>query len=527
MARLRGTLRSLRARVANCSIRTAFALYAVGAILAAVVVSFATTGLLGMLAESTLPEDPYAYTGTYVLDAAADELVPAEALSWYEASAYEALREGELSVTVADDDEGVVVLYVESRANSDRLPISLEDPPDAVRDTEVVDAAWAASVSDVYERSLALSEIEAYDEEASAERPGADAAEGLSATLPANADGERPVVSSVGYYLPYPGDPQPYRLIAWAAIASVPAVFVACVVVAGRRFYRARLAEPIATMDEAARRIAASDLDFTVEHARDDELGRLCRQIEAMRAELERTEGELWRAAEGRRQVNAAFAHDLRTPLTVIRGQAELVGRMSGDDAVRAAAAAIARQADRLADFAESMRGLDDLETAEVAPEPMDPGEWLDSVAADALEVARDREVALSVSKGRLPPLVEADGRALSRIADNLVANAIRYACSEVRLSLDWKDGELVLAVSDDGPGFGEAALARAADPFWGESKGSGGHMGLGLYVARSLAVRHGGSLELSNVPGGGAIVRARISAPEPAKARGEKSRDS
>lgn len=515
MARLRGTLRSLRARVANCSIRTAFALYAVGAILAAVVVSFATTGLLGMLAESTLSEDPYAYTGTYVLDAAADELVPAEALSWYEASAYQALREGELSVTVADDEEGVVVLYVESRANSDRLPISLEDPPDAVRDTEVLDAAWTSSVSNVYERALALSEIETYDAAASTERPGAGAAEGLSATLPANADGERPVVSNVGYYLPYPGDPQPYRLIAGAAIASVPAAFVACVVVAGRRFYRARLAGPIATIDEAARRIATNDLDFCVEPSRNDELGRLCGQIEAMRAELERTEAELWRAAEGRRQVNAAFAHDLRTPLTVIRGQAELVGRLSGDAPVRAAAAAIGRQADRLSDFAESMRGLDDLEAAEVAPEPMDPGTWLDAATSDALEVAHGAGVALSTSRNGLPPLVEADARALSRIADNLVANAARYARSEVRLSLSWEGGELALVVSDDGPGFDEAALARAADPFWGESKGSDGHMGLGLYVARSLVARHGGSLELSNTPGGGAIVHARISAPE------------
>ena len=122
---------------------------------------------------------------------------------------------------------------------------------------------------------------------------------------------------------------------------------------------------------------------------------------------------------------------------------------------------------------------------------------------------------------------MEADARALSRIADNLLANAARYARSEVRLSLSWEGGVLALAVCDDGPGFGEAALERAADPFWGESKGSGGHMGLGLYVARSLAARHGGSLELSNAPGGGAVARARLRAPEPGETRGEKSRDS
>lgn len=215
-------------------------------------------------------------------------------------------------------------------------------------------------------------------------------------------------------------------------------VFVACLAVAGRRFYRDRLAGPIAAMDDAAGRIASGDLDFSVAPQRADELGRLCGQFEAMRAELERAEGKLWRAAESRRQVNAAFAHDLRTPLTVVRGQAELIGR-----------------------------------------------------AAEGEEV-----------------------RALSRIADNLVANAARYARGEVRLSLSWTNGTLELSVADDGPGFGAAALAHADEPFWGESKGRGGHLGLGLYVSRLLAEKHGGALEVANGSNGGGLVRVTLSAP-------------
>lgn len=215
-------------------------------------------------------------------------------------------------------------------------------------------------------------------------------------------------------------------------------VFVACLAVAGRRFYRDRLAGPIAAMDDAAGRIASGDLDFSVAPQRADELGRLCGQFEAMRAELERAEGELWRAAESRRQVNAAFAHDLRTPLTVVRGQAELIER--------------------------SAEG--------------------------------------------------ADARALSRIADNLVANAARYARGEVRLSLSWANGTFELSVADDGPGFGAAALAHADEPFWGESKGRGGHLGLGLYVSRLLAEKHGGALEVANGPNGGGLVQVTLSAP-------------
>lgn len=503
-------MRRLRTRVANCSVRTAFALYAAAALLAGIALSFVSTGLLGLAAEATLPADPYAYSGTYVYDAAGNRLVPAEALSWYETAAYDAAIKNDVP------GEETVVLYVASETGGGRQPISLDNPPAGARTDEVRDIAYL--LDDTEGPTIALADLPAYNADATTAHSGTEAATMLAAELPANAAGEKPVISNVGYYLPYPGDPQPYRALAWAAIASVPLVFVACLVVAGRRFYRARLAGPIAVMDDAARRIAASDLDFHVEPQRADELGRLCKQLEAMRAELERTEGELWRAAENRRQVNAAFAHDLRTPLTVIRGQAELIGHVAETGGVRAAAAAIARQAERLSAFADSMRGLDALDAAEVKPAPLDPGAWLDDAAENACTVAQEAGAALIVERTAFPARVLSDGRALDRIADNLVSNAARYARSEVRFSLSWADGTLELAVADDGPGFAETALARAAEPFWGESKGTNGHMGLGLYVARTLAERHGGKLELSTRPSGGALVRARVPAPDCSK---------
>ena len=504
---LRECARRLRTRVANCSVRIAFALYAAAALVVAIALSFVSTGLLGLAAEATLPADPYAYSGTYVYDAAGNRLVPAEALSWYETAAYDAAIENDVP------GEETVVLYVASETGGGRRPIPLDNPPAGARTNEVRDIAYL--LDDTEGPTIALADLPAYNADATAARSGTEAATMLAAELPANAAGEKPVISTVGYYLPYPGDPQPYRALAWAAIASVPLVFVACLVVAGRRFYRTRIAGPIEAINEAARRISANDLDFSVEPVRDDELGRLCVQIEAMRAELERTESELWRAAENRRRVNAAFAHDLRTPLTVIRGQAELIEHVAKTNDVRAAASAIMRQAERLSDFADSMRGLDALDAAEVKPIPLDPGAWLDDAVANAHTVAREANVALVVERTGLPVRVSADGRALDRIADNLVSNAVRYAHSEVHLSLSWTDGTLELTVADDGPGFDKTALTRAAEPFWGESKGTHGHMGLGLYVARTLAERHGGQLELSTRPSGGALVRIRVSAPE------------
>lgn len=506
MARLSGALRRLRTRIANCSLRAAFALYATVAILAAIVLSFVSTWVLGYIANTTLPDDLWAYTGTYVYDANNNQLVPADALSWYEMSAYDAA----IDLDVAGTD--TIVLYVASKANADNKVISLDDPPVAVDTLVLQDMAWL--MDGTSEATVDLKTLASYDAAASAARPGADAAATLAAELPANTLGERPVVSNVGYYLPYPDDPFPYRALAVTAIASVPIIFVACLVIAGRRFYRTRLARPIAAMDEAARRIAANDLDFTMAQTRNDELGRLCAQFETMRAELARTEAELWRAAENRRQVNAAFAHDLRTPLTVVSGQAQLIERMAQQEAVRHAAAAIARQAERLTAFAESMRDLDTLDATAVEPAPLDLNTWLDEAAADARAVVQAAGATLTVARTNLPPLVAVDVRALSRIVDNLVANAARYARATVHLALLWENNQLELAVSDDGSGFDDAALRRAAEPFWSASKGSGGHLGLGLYITRSLAEKHGGALAIANGPEGGALLRVQLAAP-------------
>ena len=106
-------------RAANCSVRTAFALYAGAALLAGIALSFVSTGLLGLAAEATLPADPYACSGTYVYDAGSNELVPAEALSWYETAAYDAAIEGDAPGSDS------LVLYVASKGSGCHLGLGL------------------------------------------------------------------------------------------------------------------------------------------------------------------------------------------------------------------------------------------------------------------------------------------------------------------------------------------------------------------------------------------------------------------
>lgn len=189
-------------RFANASIKTAFLLYAAGGILAALALSFAVTGALGLVADSTLVEDPYAYTGTYLYDAEKRALDPAEALSWYEIPASDAVygdsaseggaeeAEENADGSEASDSSKVVVLYVESQAYADSEDIPVDDPPAGAHDGTVVDIAVTyGTVSAAYDAegaNLSFADIPAYDTAAKGGRANRSRASRGCGTHPAS-----------------------------------------------------------------------------------------------------------------------------------------------------------------------------------------------------------------------------------------------------------------------------------------------------------------------------------------------------
>lgn len=164
MARVKKAVGVLRARIANCSVKAAFALYAAIAIIAAIALTAIFSVVASLVAESTVEEDSDAYSGTFVFDEASNSLVPAETLSWYEAPAFESLygQDGTEAPEGESAGTGAVILYVEGSSRADSKPIPLGNPPATVLDSTILDALWMAGASDVHDDSLSFSEIAAY-----------------------------------------------------------------------------------------------------------------------------------------------------------------------------------------------------------------------------------------------------------------------------------------------------------------------------------------------------------------------------
>ncbi|NLT15786.1 MAG: HAMP domain-containing protein, partial [Clostridiales bacterium] len=106
---------------------------------------------------------------------------------------------------------------------------------------------------------------------------------------------------------------------------SVPIYSALCVIAAALLFYRNKLKKPLLLLADASDRISKNDLDFSVDYKSRDEMGRLCGSFEKMRTALEENNKSMWHAMEERRRLNAAFSHDLRTPLTVLRGYTDFL----------------------------------------------------------------------------------------------------------------------------------------------------------------------------------------------------------
>lgn len=170
-------------------------------------------------------------------------------------------------------------------------------------------------------------------------------------------------------------------------VVGLPLLWCAvCFLVAGNLFYRRRLAQPARLLEDAADRIAQEDLDFAVTYESDDEMGRLAQSFETMRSSLEASQRQLWETAEERKRLNAAFAHDLRTPLMVLRGRVELLAQQAEDDAlspavVRATSATLLAQVERLEQYVETMGALQRLEDRAVVPKSVSLGQVTDELS--------------------------------------------------------------------------------------------------------------------------------------------------
>ena len=273
------------------------------------------------------------------------------------------------------------------------------------------------------------------------------------------------------------------------------------VVAAGLFLYLSRrLTRPVLALSKAADEVAGGRYDVAVPDVRSrDEIGHLADRFREMTERLAE-------ASELERNFLMTISHELKTPLTAIRGHADALreGLADDPDAREASLEVIRAETDRLARLVGDLLDLAKLDAKRFAlvEEEVDLGRLLEQVYQSFAEEARRREIVFERSISEAPVLTT-DGDRVLQIVSNLLVNAFEWTPDggRVTLALRARNGALGVAVSDSGPGIAPEERERIFRPFWSRN---GQGTGLGLAIARELAVALGGRLELESEVGQG-----------------------
>ncbi len=327
-------------------------------------------------------------------------------------------------------------------------------------------------------------------------------------TVPILRNGQLVQLVQVG--IPLERSEQTQRRYLETLLALIP-LGVGLAMVGGAVTARAAL-QPIGDMSRSARRITAEDLGRRLAlRGTGDELDHLAETLNALLARLEATFAQMRRFA-------ADAAHELRTPLTALKGGIEVSLRAERSaEEYRHALRSSLEEVERLVDLAEDLLLLSRASAGTgVSRVPVDLEPLLAEVFEVVARLAQGTGVVVRLSES-MPATVLGEATDLRRAVLNVAENAVKYTSpgGKVELSLTCAERRAILVVQDTGPGIDPADAERIFEPFVrldsARARETGG-AGLGLSIARSIVVAHGGTLGLESVTGAGS--RFTISLP-------------
>lgn len=302
----------------------------------------------------------------------------------------------------------------------------------------------------------------------------------------------------------------------YVAMIGLPVLFITIGIgVAATIYYQKKLKIPIAQLQNGVEKIQEDNLDFHVEYNEDDELGELCCSMEKMRSELWQKQKALWESLEQRKLLNASVAHDIRTPITVLKGYLDYLEKMIPQDKLTEdmlldTVSSMQGAVNRLEQYVDCVRDVEKIENIEIEKRPENVRRLLDEMRSNVKQLETNKEILISSNIMTMDE-VRLDKSVFFRIFENLLQNALRYAKKQVHISILQNKNFLILTVEDDGNGFAGKDLEKAATVFYSSDK-EGQHFGIGLSICRILCEKHGGLLSISNNKNkSGACVTAKL----------------
>lgn len=291
-------------------------------------------------------------------------------------------------------------------------------------------------------------------------------------------------------------------------------IVIASVLIA-KLYFKLKLQVPLENLKNGMEHISKQDLDFQIQYAADDELGKLCITFEKMKNEIYTSNCKMWDMLQERKTLTASVSHDLRTPITVINGYLDYLDKSIErenltKEVLQTVINNMVEAVKRLERYVNCVNDIQKIEDIEIKKELYNTKDFISGMEKDFGVLARQHNKYFEINDFTKSLLIETDKDMLLKVIENIFDNALRFAVHKIILTIDETVDYFCFIVQDDGSGFTLDELNLATLAFYSSSL-KGGNFGIGLTICKILCEKLGGSLSLENNNDHGAKVVIKI----------------
>jgi len=283
------------------------------------------------------------------------------------------------------------------------------------------------------------------------------------------------------------------------------------------KIYGRKISRKLLPLQRATEKIQNKDLEFAIQYSGIKEIDAALRSLDSMKTELKQSLEKQWKSEQTRKEQISALAHDIKTPLTVIRGNAEMLNDTDQTEDQKDFTRYILKNADQMEQYVQMLIDLSKAEAGyPLRLEQANMRTFLDDLYSKINAIASVKQLKTEFDEQNLPDTIQLDLPLMQRAILNVVSNAVHYSPEHGTIwfsALGNKD-KVRFTITDSGKGFSPEDLKNATKQFYqgDSSRNSKLHYGMGLFITDSIIKQHGGTLTIANSPvTGGATVTIDI----------------
>lgn len=282
-------------------------------------------------------------------------------------------------------------------------------------------------------------------------------------------------------------------------------------------FYGKRIGRKLLPLQNATEKIREKDLAFDIKYSGIEEVDSALHSLDSMKSELKQSLETQWKMEQTKKTQFSALAHDLKTPLTVIRGNAEILSDTNQTEDQKECTDYILKNAGQMEQYIQMLIDMSKMESGyPLKFQTLSTRSFLDSLYTQIKSLASVKKICVETEEKNIPETLHFDIALMTRAIINIASNAVEYSPEQgiIRISVNDFEHTFNLAIEDSGSGFSQQDIRNATKQFYqGDfSRSSKYHYGMGLFIADSIIKKHGGVLTIGNAPStGGGLVTIKI----------------